>query len=140
MTFKRLFKWLTLAALAALLVALLRTGVPDGLAAWAGLLFLFAWIGGPAASAYLLSSGDREGTARKILFVFFLVAAGLTARTFAAVWAADRSTAAIGLFFLPLYTWSGLIATALGTATASGWRPSLSGPAAPPRRRSPPPG
>jgi len=140
MTFKRLFKWLALLSLAALLAALLWTGWPDGPAAGFGLLLLFAWIGGPLASAYLLSSGDAKGDGRRALFVFFLVAACLTVWTFAAVWASDTSTAAIDLIFLPLYTWAGLVVTALATAAATGWRPSLSGPAEPPPRQSPPPG
>lgn len=140
MALKRLFKGLALLSLAALFAALLWTAWPDGPEAWTGVLILFAWMGGPLALSYLLSSGDREGTGRKVLFVFFLAAAGLTAWTFATVWSSDNSTAAIDLFFMPLCTWAGLVATAFATAAATGWRPSLSGPGAPPPPRSPPPG
>jgi len=140
MTFRRLFKWLVLLSLAAVFAALLGTGMPDGPAAWFGLILLLGWIGGPLASAYLLSSGDWRGRGRRVLFIYFLAAAAVTAWTFAMVWMSEASTAAIDLFFMPLYTWAGLIATALATAAATGWRPSLSGRDPPLPRQSPPPG
>src|SRR5688572_9389392 len=103
MTLKRLFKWLALLSLAALLAALLYRGFPDGPEASVGLILLFAWMGGPIGLAYLVSRGDRNGSGRLAMFLFFLLAAGLTGWTFAAVWSSDNSTAAIDLFFVPVY-------------------------------------
>jgi hypothetical protein len=139
MTFKRLFKWLSLASLAAVLAGLVRAGPPDGPGAWFGLVLLFGWMGGPLAFPYLLSWGDEAGTARKALFAYFLVACLATAWTFYAVLTSGNSTAALDLFILPLYSWTGLAAAAFATAAATGWRPSLSDPAGPPPRQSPPP-
>jgi len=121
---KRAFKWLSLASLAAVTATLMAMGTIDGPEAVFGLILMCGWIGGPLALPYLLSWSDSGGSVRRYFILVFCAEAAFSVWMFHDVLSSDRSTAALGLFVMPAFSWFGLLAAALLLA-ATGWRPTL---------------
>ena len=108
-------RWLTAAAVAGLLILMLRSGQPARLSWWPTALLFMAWNAAPLLAPYWLAR--RFGRHRwfvALMTGYLILSTGIAGAVyFNIVFVSRSSTAALGFLFVPLAMWLGVAAVSL---------------------------
>jgi hypothetical protein len=117
---RRAAKGLAAASCLAILVVDMHMGSPGDPGWWALALVFLAWQAGPILLAAACAAGSRNLAGQISFLLFGAVLALSTAWAYRDILRSTSSTAAVGLFFFPLYQYAAwLIFTAI--AALLGW-------------------